>query len=405
MSPARLQRWVVAAIAVTVLGSTAAFAFTQAGPAEPAAGPQVTPIATPPASPPVGSVLAPETYGAVGDGRADDTQALQAALADLKPGDTLALLPGRTYRHSDVLEVTVPDVVVTGPGTLLASDESRSGLQLSADGIHVRNLALTITGTTRRWDAPAQHRLVLGPYARLAATKVDIRGSAAVGVFVFGARDFRLTDVQVSDTRADGIHMTGGATRGSVDRPVIRRSGDDGVAVVSYGNDPATTSSITVRSPVVRGVVRGRGVSVVGGEDVEYRDVDVSGTYAAGIYVATEGAPYFTRPTRRVRVTGGSVARANRGDDIDHGALLVAGTREAPATDVVLADLAVSDTSRRASAQVGLRGPRGRVARVQLERLTVTGGGHLFRAETGRDSWTARGWVVDGRPLDDVEDP
>lgn len=350
-------------------------------------------------------MLTPALYGAVGDGRADDTEPLQAALRDLRPGDTLTLPAGHTYRHSDVLEVMTADVLLQGPGALLATNEERSSLQLKADRVTVRDLVLRIRSTTRRWDAPAQHRLLLSDHDGLVVDGVQVEGSAAAGVFVNGAQRFLVRDVRVLDTRADGIHITGGASHGVVERPLVERSGDDGVAVVSYGPDRATTSHITISEPTIRGVVRGRGVSVVGGEDVVYRDVDVTDTYAAGIYIATEGDPYFTRPTRRVRVLGASVVGSNRGTDIDHGAVLVSAAASAPVTDVLLRDVAVRDTGARASAQVGLRGDGDDLDAVRLDRFTLSGSGQPFRADMGGASWSAAHWVVNGRAVAEVENP
>jgi len=58
--------------------------------------------------------------------------------------------------------------------------------------------------------------------------------------------------------------------------------GDDGVAVVSYEKDQATCRSIRITAPVVRDPAGGRGISVVGGEDIIYVDVDVQGSRAGG---------------------------------------------------------------------------------------------------------------------------
>ena len=58
-----------------------------------------------------------------------------------------------------------------------------------------------------------------------------------------------LTNVTVKNTRADAIHMTGGAAYGTLTNPRVVNPGDDGVAVVSYLNDGAQVHDITVESP------------------------------------------------------------------------------------------------------------------------------------------------------------
>ena len=59
-------------------------------------------------------VITPEQYGAIGDGTADDTAALGAALADLEVGDTLWISPDKVYTHSTMADLAAPR---RGPGS------------------------------------------------------------------------------------------------------------------------------------------------------------------------------------------------------------------------------------------------------------------------------------------------
>lgn len=344
----------------------------------------------------------PLDFGAVGDGRADDTAALQAALDSLDTGDTLVLPAGRVFRHSDVLVVGRAGSRVEGPGALLASREDRSSLQVQADDVQISSLVLRMTGTTRRWSGLEQHRLVLGPVEGAVVSGVRVEGAAGAGVYVGGATGFRISDVTVSGTRADGVHMTSGASRGLVERPVVTGAGDDGVAVVSYQGDSAPSRDITVLSPRVSGNSHGRGVSVVGGEDITYRDVRVRDSSAAAVYVATEGAPFFTRSTRRVRVLGVQSDGANRTPSVDHGAvLLYAGAQGSVVEDVLVSDARIVGTRPGAARQVGLLADGGRVTGVRLERFRVDGGGSVFESTAAPTDHRAVDWVVDGRPVAD----
>lgn len=344
----------------------------------------------------------PASYGAVGNGVADDTAALQAALDSLGPGDTLALPAGGLFRHSDVLLLRRPGSRLVGPGVLLASAEGASSLQIQADDVTVEGVVLRITATTRRWTGLSQHRLVVGPYARTVVTGVRVDGAAGAGIFVNGARGFRISDVVVRDTRADGIHMTAAASGGLVERPVVSGTGDDGVAVVSYQGDRGPTTDITVVSPRVSRNSHGRGVSVVGGEDITYRDVRVDGSSAAAVYLATEGAPFFTRDTRRVRVLGLRATDSNRTGAVDHGAVLVyAGARGSVVEDVLVQDALVRATRQQASRQVGLLADVGRLLRVRLMDVTIEGGGPVFQVTARTQDFRTSGWVVDGAAVPD----
>ena len=224
----------------------------------------------------------------------------------------MLLAEGRTYAVSDVLTLSVPGAVLTGGGTLLATDEERSSLTIAADDVVVQDVTLTIEDTSRRFDAFEQQRLYLDGHSGIVVRDVTVEGSAAAGIYVYGTTDFLLEGVQVSGTEADGVHITGGASDGRVLRPVVRDVGDDGVAVVSYAQDGGPSDDIRVESPVVDGT-DARGVSVVGGTNITYTDITVSGTAAAGVYVAAEGS-FDTTSGEGVRIEGGTVTDANTDD-------------------------------------------------------------------------------------------
>ncbi len=350
-----------------------------------------------------GRVVSVVDAGAVGDGVTDDTGALQAAFDTAQPGDTVVLPAGRTFVHDDVLSVASAGVTVTGGGTLLATDEQRSSLVLAADDVVLEDMTLQIAGTSRRWDAYEQQRLRLNGHSGIVVRDVRVQGSAAAGVYVGdGASDFLLEGVQVSDTRADGIHITMRAHDGRVVAPVVTDVGDDGVAVVSYRADGEPCARIVVESPVVDGSSGGRGISVVGGVDVTYRDIDVRNTHAAGVYVAAEGG-WDTVGVDGVRVEGGSVTEANTGADIDHGAVLIYnGTPDRAITDVEVSDLEISDTRSSASRWVGLvADTSGPISDVLLSDLALNRSGPQtpFVSNAQDTTYRTEGWTRDGRAL------
>ena len=350
-----------------------------------------------------GSTIDVMTAGAVGDGRTDDTKALQAVFDRARPGQTVLLPEGRTFAVGDVLTLSNPRVTVRGGGTLLATDEGRSSLDLAADGITLADVTLSISNTTRRWDAYEQQRLRIDGHTGITVRDVTVTGSAAAGVYVGGGTsNFLLDGVHVSGTRADGIHITQGAHDGKVVDPVVRNVGDDGVAVVSYAQDGAPCADITVQSPVVDGT-DARGVSVVGGENITYDDITVSGTAAAGVYVAAEGS-YDTAGVSGVTVHGGSVTDANTDTGTDHGAVLVYnGTQVRSVSDVRISDLELKDTRASASRWVGLvaDSDKGRIADVTLTDLALDGKGpdEPFVSNQPATTFQASGWTRNGKKI------
>lgn len=350
-----------------------------------------------------GAVVTPESFGAVGDGVADDTDAVQEALDAVTAGGTVVLGKGKTYRHTDVLVAEVAGSRITGPGTLLATEEERSAFWVSADDIVVDGgLTFRMGATTKRWDAYEQMKVRLAGVDGVVLEDITVAGAAAAGVYIGGSSDFRLVDVHVSDTRADGIHMTGGSHDGVVCRPTVVHSGDDGVAVVSYKNDDRMTRRITVQSPTVSTTSWGRGLSVVGGKDVTYLDVDVDSSSAAAIYVANEGAPYYTYSARRISFLGGTITNANTTPEVDHGAVLLHSAQTGHVlTDVIVDGMTISGTRTDAWSQVGIVHYGGTVSRATLSDITITGGGHDFNATVPATSYNTLDWVVDGVPQRD----
>ena len=363
------------------------------------------PSASPPAAPAqpaptVGvSVLA---FGAVGDGAADDTAAVQRALDAARPGVAVVVPAGRVFVHTDVLHVRVPGTVVTGGGVLLATREDRSSVWVEADGVTLDGLTVRTQGTTRRWEAWEQMGLRLAGHSGAVVREVTVEGSAAAGLYVGGADHFLLDHVTVQGTRADGIHLTEGSHDGLVLAPTVVGSGDDGVAVVSYRSDGAPCHDIVVRSPQVLGTTWGRGLSVVGGTDVAFTDVDVQRSDAAAVYLGSEGQPWNTWAPVRVSVTGGRLQDSNTDQRIDHGAVLVlAGGDGAPAPDTVtVRGLSISGTRRTASRSAGVISYGAAPQRVLLDQLAITGGpGDPVNGNTG--SYTSTAITKDGRTMPD----
>jgi len=341
-------------------GSSATAAAT--APAAPTTPSRPATVPAAPAVPPTGvpsqgavRLISPFDTGAVGDGTTDDSVALQAAFDLAEDGDVVMLPAGTVFAHSRVLTIRSAGITLTGGGTLRATREATSSLTVSAPRVTVSGITLTIASTTRRWDAYEQQRLRLDGATGAVVRDVVVDGSAAAGVYVGGGTSgFLLERVTVENTRADGIHMTQGARDGRVVAPVVRDVGDDGVAVVSYRPDGAPCARISITSPSVDGSTGGRGLSVVGGTDVDITGIDVRDTYGAGVYVAAEGG-WNTAGVARVRVSGGTITNANYDTSIDHGSVLVYnGTPDQLVTDVTVTGLAVTGYRPTVSRVLGL---------------------------------------------------
>jgi Pectate lyase superfamily protein len=364
--------------------------------------PPTTVKATPASlTPPPGPVVEVTAHGAIPNDSADDTAAINAAVAATPTGGIVHFAAGE-YRHNAVIRVSRAGITLAGVGArVTATVPERSAFDINADDVTVNDLQFNALNVTQRWTAPDQHKLTVVGNSGVRFNRVHLLGSAGAGIYLEGASKFVIVDALVEDTRADGVHMTGGSNNGRVVRPTTSRTGDDGVAVVSYADDPAPSRLITVDSPTVNGQSWGRGVSVVGGEDITYRNIRVNDSNGAAVYVAVEPS-FTTMSVRRVRVEGGVVVRGNTDPGVGHGAVLVYnGRRGFQIQDVVMRDLDIRDTPTTAPRWVGIIAENGGTnSDVQFNRFALNGTGPSDLLYPGSGGWTATDWTRDGTPVD-----
>lgn len=335
----------------------------------------------------------------------DSTALLQAQLDALQPGGTLTL-DHKVYPHSGVLTVRVANVTIDGGygATLKATNDETSAVEVLADGVTVTNLTLAAPTEGKRWYAEQQHQLVVkGDHDTVSHVNVD--GSAGAGIYLTGAQNFAVHDVSITGTRADGLHITGGSAYGRVDGVKTDQTGDDGVAVVSYDHDPGPCHDITETDISVASTRWGRGITVVGGNNVQISNFSIAKTSSAGLYVANEGNPFFTRSVDHVEISDGSINGANWNPDIGQGSILVyTGNPGRHVGDVTIANVTVSATTPSANRNVGI------VDETDGGAAAMNGisfpGIHLrntslppFYTNVDAGSYSISNWTLDGNPI------
>jgi len=362
------------------------------------------PVRTVPVSLPA-DAMRPESFGARGDGSTDDTAALQKAFDSAPAGVPVYLTPGRSYPHATVLHLRVPGLHVTGAGVLLATSESRSSVWIESDNVLLDGgVVIRTARTTQRWSAWEQMGVRVVGHRGVVLRGIVVDGSAAAGIYIGNqASQFVLDQVTVRNTRADGIHMTMGAHDGQVISPTVANTGDDGVAVVSYASDGPACHDITVKAPRVLGTTWGRGLSVVGGTRITETDIDVERTSAAGVYVASEGSPWYTAAPQSVSIAGGSISDANTDAGVDHGAVLVMSGAVGHAPDAVtIRGLAISSTRASASRDIGVVTYGTAPKSILFADLAITGGPKsAYQGNTPQTSYQVRNLTQNGIRLAD----
>ncbi|ABI89182.1 right handed beta helix region family protein [Burkholderia ambifaria AMMD] len=248
----------------------------------------------------------PDAYVRPAADAADQADMLQHALDALQPGQRLVFAPGR-YVVGRSLVVRQPNVVVSGYGaTLIATIADDQTVEMRGDGTTLVGFRLAGTGTTRLTTPESTKIEVTGRGVQVLDNVID--GGAGAGIFVFGGAEVAIVGNEVLSTLADGIHMTHGSHDVLVRGNVVRGTGDDMIAVVSYQAEGVLTRNVLITGNSLEGNPWGRGITVVGGANVTIsnnivRNVQVS----AGILVAQEDSNH-TYGASDVRIENNVIA-------------------------------------------------------------------------------------------------
>jgi Right handed beta helix region len=335
----------------------------------------------------------------------DSTAQLQAKFDQLKPGETLTLEPV-TYQHSGIIYIRVPGVVVNGNGaTLRATNDLTSAVWIAADNVSVRNLNLAAPPSGPRYYETDQHKIVVGANG-VRLSNITITGSASAGIYIAGS-DFHLDRVTVRDTRADGIDVTAGASNGEVNNSTTERTGDDGFAVVSLIAEPEPCRNIVINSPIVNGAgsanSAARGIVVSGGENITVRNIKVSQTSLAGVFISSVGDPFNTRSTNGVQVSGGSVTGGNMAPTVPMGAVVVSSDHAGySVTNATISNLTIIDTPPSAPSNIAVETTNGgALSNVAFENIRIQQGTGLpaISSNVPAGGYTATGVTVNGQTI------
>lgn len=319
----------------------------------------------------------PMQFGAKCDGATDDAAALAAAIKSAQAGRQPVLLPAATCAYGAVLTLDGVRMVGRGDVSLLwALDPSREAIFLRGSGAELRNVKLAGVAPVARSAALEAARVVAVGASNFVVDNVTIDGSASGGIQTArGASQGVISNNRVSNTLADGIHITGRASDITIIGNLVENTGDDGIAVVSYQRDGGPSQHITAARNTVRNNRGGRGMSVVGGDDVLYENNRVSNTGRfACMYLAQEDS-YKTLPISNVIVRDNTLS--NCGSAITgHAAVMLFGNSMANAGVRIL---------RNDIAQGGQRGIRafGLNSDVTIEGNRVNGAGQALQLPPG----------------------
>jgi hypothetical protein len=256
-------------------------------------------------------------YGAVPDGSFDSTIAIESAISAAKLRGRSVLVPPGTFQHKSF---SLNGVSMLGEGStsiLFAPDPKNSNIYLRGARPSLRNLTVRVQSSERDSHNFA---IYVDGAVNFLIEFIAVDGGNAGGIFNFGGHNGRIIYNLVQNTLADAIHNTHGAHDIIVAYNTVRHAGDDMIAVVSY-SDQTISHNILITHNVLTDSDGGRGISVVGGQDVTIQGNTVARTACcAGIYLASE-AFWDTQEVRNILVCDNLLAE-NSGPT-EHGAIMI----------------------------------------------------------------------------------
>lgn len=288
-----------------------------------------TPVPAP-APAPAAPVAEPATetitsFGAVCDGRFDNSAAIARAIAAARQLNQTVLIPAGVCAYGDVIRLDGVKLAGTGDSSVLhALNPTREAIFLSGDGAAVSRVRLAGARSSVRLAAWEATRITAFGATNFVVNDVTIDGSAAAGIQTArGASHGTITNNRIRDTLSDSIHITDRASHITVNNNRIDNSGDDGIAVVSYRNNGGVVEHVTARDNVILNNRWGRHMSVVGGSNVLYENNRLENNLAAAacLYVAQE-ASYATYGSREVTLRRNTLRNCG-GASTGHGAVML----------------------------------------------------------------------------------
>jgi hypothetical protein len=211
---------------------------------------------------------------------------------------------------------------------LVGTDEVDLGLSIEADGAGLYGLTMeappeAFSDWVGRWhqtsgaEPPAKfpsgdgkefglwasHIIVLGA-SDLVLRDMTVLGAKRGGMRLYGASNVLIEAACVYRPHSDGIHIVTGSEHVTVRGSRVIESGDDCISVVTYDRDeqPRTVSDVRIEGNSCEGS-RTRGLTVIGGEDVDIIGNEVRDTLMAGILLYPSPS-HNTYPVRNVTVAG-----------------------------------------------------------------------------------------------------
>jgi hypothetical protein len=232
----------------------------------------------------------------------DNTAALKKALLDAKAQGRSVFIPAGVWAYSDCLDVEGELYGDGDESVLFSLNPDRAAIFLRGVGARLHSLRLSGVAPTIRKPNFEVKRVVAFGASNFSIIDLLIDSGAGAGIMVTrSSRHGYIARNRITNTLADSIHITDKSSHILIEHNEAWECGDDGIAVVSSRPQGGMVNNITARHNKIRNQRSGRGMSVIGGEDILYEHNTIENNiHAAGMILAQEANQYNTFPPHRV---------------------------------------------------------------------------------------------------------
>lgn len=239
-------------------------------------------------------------FGANGQDDQDDTQSINRCLVAASGGSKKVWIPAGNFYIND--QVNVPEgVKLAGAGmwyTIIKKNIPPSNVKRALEMAHdteIKDLKIDdIKGNVR---INGHEGIRVRPNAKVLIDGVWVANTFGAGILGFRAADVIIRNCRVFGTFADAIHLARDSHNCLAENNLVRNSGDDGLAIVTYNS--AGCHDIVYRNNTVWFNYWGRGITLIGGDhNILEKNLVVDGA-KAGLLIAVEEynqkiTPYVT---------------------------------------------------------------------------------------------------------------
>jgi hypothetical protein len=211
-------------------------------------------------------------FGAVGDGVADDTAAIQAALTEAKQ----VFLPTGEYRITTTVSIPSDGALIgAGFGSVILNDSVYRGIFTSGNAVVIANLRVNCTGSTTG-HVDGRGAIHLENATNCSVSNVRVYGARSAGISCGSCTGLTIANFSVDTTLEHGLYLS------DSDRVTVT----NGVIVNAGQLEPLTLSS-------------GTGFKIAACTDVTASNIQTINSIAYGCIV--EG--YITKSAERINLS------------------------------------------------------------------------------------------------------